>query len=406
MQERLFIRLPATSATGPVPWFTLAAETQEVLASGQLNDLSELSQLVQPAQRSRVTIAVAGQDAVIEQVTLPAGARRHLNKVVPFALEEEVATDIDKLHFSWPVANRSLMPLPVVVCSKSCMQQWQAVIQQAGIEADEWIPDYLLLPYADNEWHCLQIGDQVIVRTGRWHGFTLEKSLLGQLPSLLAATTNNEDTSLARIVHYGELQWPQAPAPLSNADIEVPLTALALGEGGFDIRQQQFKPKRKRQAQSVNWRPLVIAAAACFAIAIVYNLLRVVSLNNQATALEQQTLALYQQQFPDERRVVNLRVQLQRKLDALGIGDAQRESVLALLEQLLGAFEKAPGMTLELLKYQQGELRLQALAGSFAEFERFQQQAEALGLSVQQGTLSNRGQQVAGTLTIASGEQS
>ena len=65
------------------------------------------------------------------------------------------------------------------------------------------------------------------------------------------------------------------------------------------------------------------------------------------------------------------------------------------------AFEAAPGMTLELLRYQDGELRLQALANSFGEFELFQQKARDIGLQVTQGTLSNRGQQVAGTITIA-----
>ena len=405
MQERLIIRLPATHNTGPLPWFIQAADSPAVIASGELAEVSELKQLAQPAQRCQVTVAVPGQDAIIEQVTLPGGARRHLNKVVPFALEEEVANDIETLHFAWPPANRSLTPLPVVVCAKSCMQQWQQWLSEAGIDADQWVVDYLLLPYAENEWHCLQLGDEVLVRTGRWQGFTLEQGLLAQLPALLQNLGQSED-SLVRIVHYGPLSWPQAPAPLHSADIEMPITALGLGEDGFDLRQQQFKPKRKRQTQSLNWRPLAMAAAACFALAVVYNLTRVVSLNQQADALEQQALALYQQQFPEQQRIVNLRVQLQRKLDTLGVTGNQQQSVLGLLDQLLVAFNKAPGMSLELLKYQRGELRLQALAGSFAEFERFQQQAEALGLQVQQGTLSNRGQQVAGTLTIASGGQS
>ena len=314
MQERLIIRLPASTRTGPVPWFILAPDTEELIASGQLEQVADLAQLSQQAQRCVVTVAVPGQDAIIEQVTLPGGARRHLNKVVPFALEEDVAVDIEQLHFAWPPAHRSLTPLPVVVVAKKQMQAWQLLLEQAQISADEWVPDYLLLPFAENEWHCLQLGTDIIVRSDRWSGFTLEQRLLEQVPQLLPA---NE--SLTRIVHYGELNWAQPPAPLHSADIEVPLTALALGKDGFDLRQQAFKPKRKRNRQRIAWQPLATAAGCFFIMLLALNLTQAFSLNQQAQAMQAQALSLYQQQFPDERRVVNLRVQLQRKLDALGL---------------------------------------------------------------------------------------
>ena len=396
MQEWLIIRLPASHKTGPVVWVMLVESTHEVIASGEIEQLSELSQLSQRAQRCRVTIALPGQDVTIEQVTLPGGARRHLNKVVPFALEEDVADDIDSLHFSWPAANRGLTPLPVVIASKQQMHEWQLQLQQAMIEADEWLPDYLLLPYAENEWHCLQLGDDIIVRSAQWEGFALEAELLNQVLQL-----KSEDQSLARIVHYGDIALSQPPAPLHPADIEVPITALAEGEGGFDIRQHQFKPTRKQETATFNWRPIAVAAACCFIIAVTYNITRAVSLNQQVEALAQQSVTLYQQQFPDERRLVNLRVQLQRKLDALGVQGSERTSLLGLLDRMTAAFAAAPSMTVELLKYQRGELRLQALAGSFGEFETFQQNVERTGLRVEQGTLNSRGQQVAGTLTIA-----
>ncbi|MGM0525188.1 MAG: type II secretion system protein GspL [Pseudomonadota bacterium] len=402
MQERLILRLPASMQEPKIHWFIVNTEVNETIASGELESLDDLNQLAAQAERCFVTVAIPGQDAVLQHVTLPSGARRHLDKVIPFALEEELASDIEKLHFAWSKPGKSSQPLPVVVTERRHMQQWQAVLNKAQIRADEWIPDYLLLPYAEGEWHCLTLGNDTIVRVGHWQGFTLENDLFGEV---LSASAVERETP-KKLVHYGELGWLEPTVTTEAADIELPVTALALGTDGFDIRQREFRPATRRKTLNLNWRPLAVAAACCFVVAVSYNWVRAVSLNNQADAMQQQALALYKQQFPEQQRVVNLRVQLQRQIDQLGLNQGQQASMLRTLDQLGAAFSSAPSLTLELLKFQRGELRLHAIAQSFGELEKFQQSAKDSGLVVEQGTLSNRGSQVAGTITVSLEERS
>ena len=124
-------------------------------------------------------------------------------------------------------------------------------------------------------------------------------------------------------------------------------------------------------------------------------------LNHQAEQLQQQAETLYKKTFPNQTRIVNLRAQMRQQLQSLGIDDQAMPSALAMLDQLAPAFLQQPQLSLELLRYQDGALRMQAVAQNFSQFEAFQSQAQQLGFEVQQGALNNRGDGVAGTLTIA-----
>lgn len=409
MQERLYIRLPASHsrAEGDAPdprakilWFIWNASQQDVIASGELTGPDELHQLQQQAQRCETTLVLPGQDVLLKQLQLPAGSRRHLERVIPYALEEELATDIDDLHFSWPAnISKSSATIPVAVVARERMQTWADWCQQAAIEADHWLPETLLLPYQENHWSALALGDALIVRSGPWQGFTLEQTQIGDVLPLLVAELIGDAPELTAITHFGDVDWPQPPAPLQGADIEVPISALAQGQPSLELRRGEFAVKRKRQ-QQFNWKPLALAASVAFVLAVGGNWVRTYQLSTEAEQLQRQAEKLFLDAFPDKSRIVNLRAQLQQELRALGASGGEQQSALALLDRLQPAFASQQGMSLELLRYQDGELRLQALAQNFSQFEQFQRAAEQAGLAVQQGALNNRGNQVAGSLTI------
>lgn len=339
----------------------------------------------------------------MKQVTLPAGTRRHLDRVIPYALEEELISDIEQLHFSWSTpSTKSQQPIAVAVVADEVMQRCQQWLAKADIEADVWTADYLLLPYQEQHWTLLQLGNNIIARTDQWHGFAQEAAQFDSVAKAVSEAGNNP----VAITQFGELEWSQPLAPLTTGQAEIPVAALALGEASaLELRRGRYRVSKKSN-QELRWQPLAVAASVALLLLIGGNWLRAVQLNSQATALEQQAEQNYKDAFPGQTRIVNLRVQLQRQLDRVGASADQRQSALALLQALQPAFAQQSQMTLELLRFQRGELRLQALASSFADFEQFQRQAQRAGLTVEQGALNNRGGRVAGTLTIAAGEPS
>mgnify|MGYP003116754060 FL=1 len=397
MQETLILRLPAYGTNEPIPWLVWHKNQQELIASGSLNSVDELSQLKDKAGRCEVVVALPGQDVFMTKVTLPAGTKRHLQRIIPYALEEELASDIEQLHFSWPDVKGT--ELPVAVVAKERMDEWLKLFLEAGIDAPYWVPDCFLLPYQEDVWQAIELGDSVIVRTGTWEGFTVEKGQFAELAPALASEQENP----TEIVHYGELNWPQSPAPLTAADIEVPFTiAVQSLETGnkLNLRQGNYRSHRAKRSVELPWQAFATAASVLFVLAIVLNGVRYWQLNSQSETLKAQAEQLYRDAFPGNTRIVNLKVQLQRQLDGLGLGNSDQVSVLAVLQQLEPAFKSEPDLQLELLRFQNNELRLQATAKSFSQFESFQQAAKAEGLNIEAGSMSNRGETVSGALTV------
>src|SRR5690606_14953731 len=117
--EQLFIRL-SSAEREPLHWLIWSPAQSELIASGTLNDLSELSQLTDHARSREVICYAPGTDVLLTQVELPSSAIRMLPQVVPNALEDELAQDIGELHFAWPPAKKggAVLGLHVAVVAR------------------------------------------------------------------------------------------------------------------------------------------------------------------------------------------------------------------------------------------------------------------------------------------------
>ncbi|EAQ31406.1 type II secretion system protein GspL [Idiomarina baltica] len=399
MQERLLIRLPASDAEPRISWLIWQPSGAEVIASGELNDPAELTQLTEQAKRCQVTLLCPGQAISMRKVTIPNSGKRHLDKLIPYALEDELADDIDSLHFAWAENGIKEGQIPVAVVRHSEMQQWQQWLAAAHLEADEWAVDYLMLPEPESEqqWTGVQIADDVLIRMARWDGLAVEQTLADAVVGL----KQSEYPQTNHVVAYSDIALNDSTLALEFANSELPMVAFANQRVSLDIRGQRYAPKRAKRTLEIRWQPLAWAAGIALAVTLASSWVKTAYLNHQAEQLQQQAEALYKETFPNQTRIVNLRAQMRQQLQSLGIDDQAMPSALAMLDQLAPAFQQQPQLSLELLRYQDGALRMQAVAQNFSQFEAFQNQAQQLGFEVQQGALNNRGDGVAGTLTIA-----
>ena len=73
-------------------------------------------------------------DCLITTVNLPTRQRRQQLKAIPFVLEEQLAVDIETMHFA--VGKRSESgQIQVIAVSKSKMIHWADILNEAGIAA-------------------------------------------------------------------------------------------------------------------------------------------------------------------------------------------------------------------------------------------------------------------------------
>ncbi|MCC5880704.1 MAG: type II secretion system protein GspL [Idiomarina sp.] len=433
MIKQLIIRLSG-QADGNIPWLLWQAPDAsagehggDILQHGVLSHANELSELLELSEGAKVTVLVSSTEIGFHQLDLPPGSRRHLAQVVPYALEEELAQDINELHFAWQlsgwqnterdIGDESERGLPVCVVAKSQMQAWQDWLDASGLKYAAIIPDLFILPLSENEWSAMSLDDDIIVRHSAWRGFAIEQSLFEDLSELFSDAL----TPPALIRCWGEVHWPHAPAQLAAPDDQhmsavndesainaEPNGALTLArrlqpQTSINLLQGEFAQKRKRKANLGVWRWPAIAAAVLLGLLFVDKGLYIWQLNQQHSEVVQSIENRYRQTFPDETRVVNVRAQLNQHLARLqGGGDSTQ--VLGLLQQLAPAFN-GTDLEVTLMQFDAGrnELRLQATGANFAVFERFGELAQQQALEVEQGQLNSRAGRIAGTLIVRGG---
>ncbi|MGX5913341.1 type II secretion system protein GspL [Aliidiomarina sp. Khilg15.8] len=400
MTKILIIRLSA-DAEGNIPWLLWDEEMQAAAERGTLNNAAELSQLSELSTNVRVQVLCASTDVGFHELELPPGSRKHLHQVVPYALEESLAQDIDELHFAWQLPAAKDAPLPVAVVAKELMTNWHAWLTQAGIDYQSLVPDLFALPLATDEWTAGRIDDDIIVRHSDWRGFAIEAGLFVELAGLFS----NELTPPQRIRCWGEIEWPQAPAELTPAD-DSDLLSMARhisSERSINLIQGGYRNRQKRQVPLAVWRWPAIAAVALLAIFVVEKGVYWWQLNTAQTQLTQTIEKTYLDTFPEETRLVNVRAQLGRHLSQLQSGGGDSE-LLYLLNQLAPAFAQTD-LTVTLMQYDnsRNELRIQANGPNFLMFEQFQTLAREQDLNIEQGQMNSRQGQIAGTLIIRGG---
>lgn len=417
--ERLYIRLPS-QPEHPVHWLIWDHGQDALIASGLLaaDQNPRLEPLREKAAQRQTTVFVASHQVSMRHLSMPSTAQRHLAQMVPYALEDELASDIEQLHFAWPAQAKS-NDLAVAVVAHSQMKQWLDWLQQAGIRPQHLYPDIYMLPYQPGQWQAMRVanegapnGDDMVVRIGAQQGFTVEADMFELLaPQLVASALTDEHSVPSQITHFGELNWEAAPAPLTAADIEVPMSVMAQtqqsGFKGIDLLQgpyKKFSQTKQKKSSNKQWRPLAWAAAIVAVLGLSLQLTQLVILNAQQSQLTEAIADEYRQTFPNERRIVNVRSQLNQHLAQLqgqDSGTGLPAGLLPMLQQLQPAFAAHSELQLELLRYEQGELRMQVSGKDFQQLEAFRQAAEEEGvLRVSQGQVSNKDNQVSGAMTV------
>jgi len=73
---------------------------QEVIASGEISGWEQLEQLSSYAEQRSIIVLMSASDVVLSRVEIPAGANRKIESMLPYLIEDEVAQDVDDMHFS------------------------------------------------------------------------------------------------------------------------------------------------------------------------------------------------------------------------------------------------------------------------------------------------------------------
>lgn len=292
-----------------------------------------------------VGVVLAAPQVWVSAQTLPRLPAARLARAAMFALEDQLASDLDAVQVA--VGKRRADGLTeLAVIGRAQLDAALGRLGDAGMKVAGITPLAALLPV--DAFTVLAEPDHLTARLGAQASLCGAPHEIGPLLEALAPSS----------VRW--LQTPGGPPPppgLGAEIIEVPAEqALCLTPtpASPDLLQGAYAPARP-PGQWRPWRPAAVLAGLWLALLLAGGLLETARLGRQNAALRTAIGEEFTRLFPEEGRPVSLRAQAQRRLKLLDRG--ARGGALPLLT--VAARALPPGQTLTALEYRDGALTLE-----------------------------------------------
>jgi len=395
VSEQLILRL-SSAPQQPIHWLVWSNDTNKTMAHGTVAGAAGLDSLTEKAQSRKVICLLPSVDITLKTVAMSSAFSRNTLQALPYMLEDELASDVERLHFS--VIAKKPTELHVAVCEKHKMTMWLAWLNDADITPFKFIPDVLALPVPEEDkWQALLVDDQWLIRENAHYGWSCERPML---PALLALQL--DETPQKIICSQGE-----APvACLGDWQVQPPKAAIqVLAEGAVsqqvNLLAGEFKRKNESHLQLAKWKAPAIALVVLFAVLIAKVVIETRAVEQQIHAVQQHTEHVYKTAFPTQRALKYSRIK-KRIRGLLGqISNDSGTHFLSVLNTLLPVFEAVPSLQINNLKFNQAkqEILFSVSTNSFQAYEQLAQKMPSQ-YQLQQGALSSNKDRVSGELTV------
>jgi general secretion pathway protein L len=378
MADWLLLRLPRAPEQ-PATW--LVADSRGVPVGPA--QAGPLSLAAQRASGRRVCALVPGADVLLAQPEVPARTGAKLLQLVPFALEEHLAEDIDDLHFAIGKRAAGAARLPVAVVARALLDQWLTTLRSNGIEPDVVYADSDLLPENPGQAVALLEEDVVSVRPPGGSPVTLPAEALAEA---LEIALSGADATAARglILYSGPGEWQRHSAQVEAARPRFEGIKVQLLSGGpltlfaqqlpsatpINLMQGSYTASSSRAVGLRAWRVAAMLLGALVALHVVGKVAELSVLKRHEHQVDASIRDTFHTAMPGEVNSADPRGRMMARLaTARGAGGG----LLPALQALAQARDSAPGTSVQAVNFHDGSVEMKLMAPDAASLDRLSQ---------------------------------
>ncbi len=325
-------------------------------AKGQVQDTEAcVAQLTQHGNLKSVLglVWLPSQLVVLTEVFVPGKRKSDWMAALPYSLEESLSEPVENLHFVALHRNKEGM-VSVAILAHQWMKQWVGTLQALGLNHVQLVPECFRVPVADNAplvetdstepapliWNVIADGDVLHIRTGPYSGFSVNAPCLN--PFIQAAQQGGGKVSLNHLTDNHLLN--------SQLDANQSISSLTLRTDDYQAQSKQLKYWQ-------DWRWPAVLVGLILILLLVATWQKTQTLAEQTQQYQVQTEKLFKEMFPDVKRIVNIKMQTQTRLNnQQGGGQKQSTSLVALLQAIEPLFKAEPNVTIQRIQWQDGRL--------------------------------------------------
>ncbi len=362
MRETLYIRLRQPVAGAPTPYAVVAAEPYTAGAAPPSVFVREapLEEVIALAPGRKLVVFVPGAEVRLTQVEVPARQPAKVLQAAPYVLEDQLADDIETLHFALG-PRQSGGVFPVAVVSHAHMAEWLAPFRERDALPDALVPETLALPWDhDGPWSVLPEADHLTARTGAYAGFSCvpeDFELFLQLAENGAPHPLRVLVPLGSQEDYTRLQRPLELLPGFNHPLEALVRHLRLPQA-INLLQGQYSQRESLERFWKPWRFAAMLLAAAFLLGIVTNTVEALRYRHAAKLQQAANETRFGQLFPGQRIAsLALPTQVEQQARILQGGSGQG-SLMQLMQAAADSLQATPGLTLNTAEFRENALYL------------------------------------------------
>jgi general secretion pathway protein L len=332
-------------------------------------------------------------------VTIPVRGGSRLLAALPFALEEQLADDVENLHFA-AGTRRDNGVVPVAVVAHQQMQEWLERLRVAGVTPARMVPENHGLAHIPGTMSLLVAEDQIMFNDGEDKEFVMQ----GVKPSdVLAVAGALKESTDARAEDNGtaghllvfcepveeqrfEHDWIALRHELSSLDINLlpdgvlPRLAVTVATGrGIDLLQGRYGAKAELGALFRPWRYAAMLLLALGVVGFVGKGVDYYRLSKEESVLREQFTAQYRQIRPqDNREIVDPMATVDSIRRSLG-GPVASQVFLPSIQQLSLAMQQNESADIEAISYRAGVIDIRLTAPDVATLDSIQKIVSSSG---------------------------
>jgi general secretion pathway protein L len=372
---------------------------------GELDSDVEFGTLAEAAavvEGRRACLIVGGDGVLLAEAHVPGGAASRAPTVARYALEEQLADDVDNLHFALG-QKRAGDLFPVAVIDRDTMDEVTARCAEAGLRPNEIVPETLALPSPErvpgdeaSQWTALVDADRAVIRLNGYRGFVSDTEMAGLM--LEGAQADLEEGSEAAITVF-ETGNASALAVPAGVDVErrrcdhlVALFASGLSHAPrINLLQGEYSPRTQLDKSLKPWRWTAALAAVLLSLVVVGRWLDLRQMQAEEDALDNAIAESFSQALPGAR-MQRPRRQIEDALSNLGQGGTS--GFTADLAAITDSLASQPQTTLNSLTLRNGRFDLDLTTDAVPSLDALASDLagrSSLGLEVQSANRQDGG---------------
>lgn len=363
ISETLLIRLLDNEQ---VEW-VFCTKQGNLFASPNRGALSDVPS--EQAANCHIVVLLPSLQISLHALKLPSNNRKQQIQAIPFALENDLISDVEDYFFAMSHQRNEDGTLPVAVIKRDYLEHCLAELKRAGLSPNVMLPDVLALAVEKNSYSVFVEDNVALVRTGELSGFAVDA---GNLETILSE-------------HGSRHQINKVENDQSSNDFYVLEQAAqrCLSKPPINLLQGEFRVKKSREVTP--WYLSLKTSIVLFVVLILVCLLtkgaRYASLASVVHTQHREITQLYRNTFPGTSLPADPKAAMSERLAQLRIG-AAGDPALQMLAKLGDVMQAYPSLTVRSIKYDDQVLTVVLPLVNLQWQRKLVSQLQAEGLSV------------------------